>query len=63
MWACECVRGRRCIDVYVHDDDEYAKESSDGVYLKLMHFQKQLLVYRKFKAVRANIPIPTDSLV
>eukprot|EP00238_Polyblepharides_amylifera_P003874 CAMPEP_0196588998 /NCGR_PEP_ID=MMETSP1081-20130531/62354_1 /TAXON_ID=36882 /ORGANISM="Pyramimonas amylifera, Strain CCMP720" /LENGTH=792 /DNA_ID=CAMNT_0041911665 /DNA_START=342 /DNA_END=2720 /DNA_ORIENTATION=+ len=47
----------RCIDVYVHDDDEFAKESTDGVYLKMMEFQKKLIMVRGFTKVVTCAPV------
>eukprot|EP00240_Pyramimonas_obovata_P003457 CAMPEP_0118927134 /NCGR_PEP_ID=MMETSP1169-20130426/4673_1 /TAXON_ID=36882 /ORGANISM="Pyramimonas obovata, Strain CCMP722" /LENGTH=847 /DNA_ID=CAMNT_0006868835 /DNA_START=137 /DNA_END=2680 /DNA_ORIENTATION=- len=39
----------RCIDVYIHDDDMYSMEKTDGVYHKLVAFQKELLRMKNFK--------------
>jgi hypothetical protein len=47
----------RCIDVYIHDDDEYAKTSTNGVYDKMMAFQKDLLMMRNLKTSLTCDPV------
>jgi len=51
------VTQERCIDVYIHDDDEYAKTSTNGVYDKMMAFQKDLLMMRKLKTSLTCDPV------
>jgi hypothetical protein len=32
----------RCVDVYIHDDDEFTMDTTDGIYHKLVAFQKEV---------------------
>lgn len=34
------VTQERCIDVFIHDDDEYSKTATNGVFDKMLAFQK-----------------------
>eukprot|EP00242_Pyramimonas_sp_CCMP2087_P014789 CAMPEP_0198206924 /NCGR_PEP_ID=MMETSP1445-20131203/10438_1 /TAXON_ID=36898 /ORGANISM="Pyramimonas sp., Strain CCMP2087" /LENGTH=853 /DNA_ID=CAMNT_0043879791 /DNA_START=368 /DNA_END=2929 /DNA_ORIENTATION=+ len=46
----------RCIDVYIHDDDEFTMGTTDGIYHKLVAFQKEMLRVKAFRPALERDP-------